>query len=52
MAPLPSRDVFLWAALVCFGLDVLFGIVGVNQRVHLVTVGLALATLAWLRGAG
>jgi hypothetical protein len=47
---LPNRDTLLWAAIVCFGLDVLFGIVGVNQRIHLVAAGLGLATLAWLRG--
>jgi len=50
MEHVPSRDTLLWVAVVCFGLDVLFGIVGVNQRVHLVAAGLALAILAWLRG--
>jgi len=50
MGQLPSRDVLLWVAVVCFGVDVLFGIVAVNQRVHLVALGLAFATLGWLRG--
>jgi len=46
----PSRETFLWAAVACYGLAVIFGIVGVNQRLNLVALGLALATLAQLRG--
>jgi hypothetical protein len=50
MQQLPNRDVLLWTAVICFGLDVAFGLVGVSQRVNLLALGLALATLAQLRG--
>src|SRR5262249_31313840 len=46
----PSRETFLLAAVAVYGLAVIFGIVGVNQRLNLVALGLALATLAQLRG--
>jgi hypothetical protein len=50
MMHVPNRDVLLWTAVVCYGLAVVFGLLGVSQRVNLVAVGLALTTLAWLRG--
>jgi hypothetical protein len=46
---MPNRDTLLWAAAVCFGLAVVFGLFGVGLRLNLVAVGLALVTLAQLR---
>jgi hypothetical protein len=46
---MPNRDTLLWAAAVCFGLGVVFGLFGIGLRLNLVALGLTLATLAQLR---
>lgn len=50
MLPFPNREVVLGAACVCFALAVVLGLLGVGTRLNLVALGLALATLAELRG--
>jgi hypothetical protein len=39
---MPSMQVIKIAALVCFGLDVVGGAIGIGGRLHLVSLGLAL----------